>query len=233
VAAVAGAITLVAAYRPPASWGGYSQNDFLAILATAFVCCVVAGGFLFLGRQWMVAAAFPIGFLIFLAPLPDAAVHALETASKYASADAAYLFFELTGTPILRDGLFFKIPGITLEVAQECSGIRSSWVLFITSLVASYLFLDSSWRRAVLVALVFPLAIIRNGFRILVIGLLCVHIGPEMINSVIHKRGGPLFFALSLIPLFAIMWLLRRGERRETGERTLDTGEQIPDTGKK
>jgi exosortase/archaeosortase family protein len=107
------------------------------------------------------------------------------------------------------------LPGIVIQVAQECSGIRSSLVLFITSLLASYLFLKSPWRRAVLVSLVIPLAILRNGFRILVIGLLCVYVGPQMINSVIHHRGGPLFFALSLIPLFLLLWWLRKGKRSE------------------
>src|SRR5204863_103315 len=81
-------------------------------------------------------------------------------------------FFNLTGTPVLRHGVVFQLPGITIEVAQECSGIRSSWVLFITSLVASHMFLKSPWRRAILVAFVIPLGVIRNGFRILVIGLL-------------------------------------------------------------
>jgi hypothetical protein len=33
-----------------------------------------------------------------------------------------------------------------------------------------------------------------------------------MINSVIHRRGGPFFFAASLIPLFLLLWWLRRGE---------------------
>lgn len=207
------------AHGTPALARGYSQNDFLALIAVSFVCFVAAGAFLFLGRKWMSAAVFPVGFLLFLAPLPDAAVFWLETASKYASADAADLFFNLTGTPVLRDGLFMQLPGITLEVAQECSGIRSSWVLFITSLVASYLFLRSPWHRSVLVLFVFPLAILRNGFRILVIGLMCVHIGPEMINSVVHRRGGPAFFALSLIPLFGLLWWLRRRESN-VGRRT-------------
>mgnify|MGYP003908365983 CR=1 FL=1 len=37
---------------------------------------------------------------------------------------------------MFRDGLVFKLPGIEMQVAQECSGIRSSLVLFITGLVA-------------------------------------------------------------------------------------------------
>jgi exosortase/archaeosortase family protein len=65
-----------------------------------------------------------------------------------------------------------------------------------------------------LVAFIIPLGIVRNGFRILTIGLLCVHVGPHMIDSVIHHRGGPIFFALSLIPLFLLLVWLRRGDGR-------------------
>ena len=72
------------------------------------------------------------------------------------------------------------------------------------------MFLRSPWKRAVLTLAVIPLAIIRNGFRILTISWLCVHVGPEMIDSPIHHRGGPIFFILSLIPFFALLFLLRR-----------------------
>ena len=194
--------------------GSLSVNDYLALMALAYVNFVAAGGFLLLGWTWMVAAAFPVAFLIFMAPLPDRAVAWLETASVLASADVAAWFFKLTGTPLLRDGTVFALPGIVLRVAQECSGIHSSWVLFITSLLASHLFLDGPWRRIILVAFVIPLGIVRNGFRILVIGLLCVHVGPQMIDSVIHHQGGPLFFALSVVPLILFMAWLRRWERR-------------------
>ena len=85
---------------------------------------------------------------------------------------------------------------VVLEVGQECSGIRSSWVLFISSILASYLFLTTSWRKVALVAFVIPLGILRNGFRILVIGLLCVHIGPHMIESPIHHRGSGIYEGL-------------------------------------
>ena len=138
----------------------------------------------------------------------------LEKASVVASAEATALYFAIAGTTLVRHGTVFELPGIVLEVAQECSGIRSSWVLVITSLLASHLFLKSPWRRLVLVAFVIPLGILRNGFRVFVIGLLCVHVGPHMVDSAIHRQGGPLFFALSLVPLFLLLWWLRRQERR-------------------
>jgi exosortase C (VPDSG-CTERM-specific) len=201
-----------------AAWIGWhkdlSINDGFSLMALAFVSFVAAGGFLFFGSKWMAAITFPITFLIFIVPLPDAAMKWLEEASVVASAEAAALFFSVSGTPIMRQGTVFELPGIVLRVAQECSGIHSSWVLFMTSLLASHLFLRTRWRRIVLVAFVIPLGILRNGFRILVIGLLCVHVGPQMIDSSIHHRGGPLFFVLSLVPLLLLLLWLRRQEKR-------------------
>jgi exosortase C (VPDSG-CTERM-specific) len=209
---IAGAISLAAGWTPGVFGRPLSQNDYLALIALSFVCFVAAGGFFFLGRKWMAAAAFPFAFLIFMVPMPDRIADFLETTSKLASAEAANMFFNISGTPVLRDGTFFYLPNITIEVAQECSGIRSSWVLFITSLLAANLFLKTPWRRIVLVTAVIPLGILRNGLRIVFIGLLCVHFGPEMIHSIFHKRGGPPFFVLSLITLFLLLWWLRRAE---------------------
>jgi exosortase C (VPDSG-CTERM-specific) len=209
---VMGIAALIAASASGVFHRSLSHNDYLALMTLSFVCFLAAGGFLWLGRKWMAAAAFPFAFLSFMVPMPDGMADALETASKLASTEAANLFFNVTGTPVFRTGTVFQLPTITIEVAQPCSGIRSSWVLFITSLLAANLFLKSTWRRALLVCFVLPLGIVRNGFRVWVIGMLCIHIGPQMIHSVIHHRGGPLFFALSLIPLFLLLAWLRRGE---------------------
>lgn len=208
-AAGAGAAAAALAWR-----GSLSLNDDLALSALAYAALVVAGGFYFMGAAWMRAVAFPAAFLLFLIPIPDAAVTWLEQASASASADAAALYFALAGTTHVRHGTVFELPGIIIQVAQECSGIRSSWVLFITSILAANLFLRSPWRRLLLVAFVIPLGILRNGFRVFVISELCIRIGPHMIDSVIHHRGGPIFFALSLGPLFGLLWWLRRGDTR-------------------
>jgi exosortase C (VPDSG-CTERM-specific) len=211
---VAGLAVLAFTHSLDLAGRALSVNSRIVLLTLSFLCCFAAGGFFFLGRPWIRAAAFPLGFLIFMVPMPDAMADALETGSKYASAEVANLLFHLSGTPFVRAGLVFQLPNITIEVVQACSGIRSSWILFITSIIGANLFLRTPWRRFVLVAFVIPLAILRNGFRILVISLLCVHMGPQMIHTPIHHRGGPLFFVLSLIPLFLVLWLLRRGDAR-------------------
>ena len=221
---VTGVATLVFTYWLNFVGRAPVANYYFVLLTLSFLCCLAAGGFLFLGRDWMRAAAFPLAYLIFMVPMPDPMADALETASKYASAEMANVLFHLSGTPFLRAGLIFQLPNIKIEVAQECSGIRSSWVLLMTSILAANLFLKTPWRRFALVVFVIPLAILRNGFRILVIGLLCVNVGPQMIHSVIHRRGGPVFFVLSLIPLLLALWCLHKGEGRA---RPLET-HQVP-----
>jgi exosortase C (VPDSG-CTERM-specific) len=195
------------------------RNDHMTLVALSFVCFAITGAFLFLGAKWARSAMFPLFFLAFMIPLPEIVVDTLEEASKQASAEVASWLFLITGTPFLRSQTMFQLPGITITVAKECSGIRSTLVLIITSLLAANMFLRATWRRALLVAAVIPLGLLRNAARILVISLLCVHIGPHMINSVIHRRGGPFFFALSLIPLFAMLWLLRRQEIKQQYRR--------------
>jgi exosortase C (VPDSG-CTERM-specific) len=184
----------------------------LALTTVAFWFSLVGVVAIFLGRRWLRALAFPLGLLIFLVPFPQAVRDAIEAFLQRGSAEVADWMFQLSGMTYFRTNLVFKLPTITLQVAPECSGIHSTVVLFITSLVAGQMLLKRPWHRAVLTLFVLPLAVVRNAFRILVLGELCVHVGPHMIDSTIHHRGGPLFFALSLVPFFALLYGLKRSE---------------------
>jgi exosortase C (VPDSG-CTERM-specific) len=211
---VGGLLALRDVWFGPASITGLPPNDRLALTTAGYVCFLWAGALAILGWSFVRKWWFPLAFLVFLLPLPTGVENAIEYFFQHTSAEAAAWMLSLSGTTMFRDGLLFKLPGIELEVAEECSGIRSSLVLFITSLVAGQMFLQSPWRRAALAVFVIPLAIVRNGFRIFTIGILCVQMGPHMIDSAIHKRGGPLFFALSLVPFFLVLFWLWRADRR-------------------
>jgi len=219
-AAALGAIGVGALFATQ-HFSNLGENGHMTLIALSFVCFAITGAFLFLGTKWARSAMFPLFFLVFFIPLPEIVVDTLEEASKQASAEVANWLFLITGTTFLRsEPTIFQLPGITIAVAKECSGIRSSLVLIITSLLAANMFLRTTWRQALFVAAVIPLGLLRNAVRILVISLLCVHIGPHMINSVIHRRGGPFFFALSLVPLFAMLWWFRRQELKRSVARS-------------
>ena len=200
-----------------------AREDYLAVSTLAFlllfcgVCCFWLGG------KVLRVIAFPLALLSFMVPFPVVVRSWIETFLQHASALAADCLFTVCGTPFLREGLIFRLPGINLTVAPECSGIHSTLVLFITSLVAGQLFLRSSGKRAVLAFAVIPLGILRNAVRIVTIGELCIHVSPDMINSDLHHRGGPLFFLVSLVPLFLLLYALRRLEvRKQAGAKVIE-----------
>lgn len=217
LAALPGAIgfgILVLYWVLPESGVHRPMADYLAVMTLSFLCFLSGFAFLVLGRGALRVLAFPLAFLIFMIPFPAKLVGFIEHWLQHGSAEVAYWLFQLAGTPVLREDTFFQLPGFSLHVAPECSGIHSSLVLFIASLLAGYVLLRTGWRRAALAFAVLPLAFLRNGFRIFVIGELCVHVSPEMINSFIHTRGGPIFFALSLLPFFLCLLLLKRSEAK-------------------
>jgi exosortase C (VPDSG-CTERM-specific) len=198
----------------------WSRLDSLFLATLSFLSMFAGLCAWFLGRQLLRAIAFPLCFLLLMAPLPLSLSNALESMLQHASAAVAYAFFEVSGTPIYaRSNLDFQLPGMTINVAPECSGLHSSLALFITSLLAGFIFLRSTWTRTILCLAVVPLGIIRNAFRIFTVGELCVHIGPQMIDSYIHRTGGWMFFLVSLGPFFLILLLLARSERPRTGAR--------------
>ncbi len=176
------------------------------LLFFSAICCVFPGG------PFMRAFACPIALLAFTVPFPTGLRQCIETLLQHGSAVFAGLFFDLAGATVYRDGLTFHLPNMAIQVAPECSGIHSTLVLAIVSIAGSWLYLRSAWTRTALVLAVIPLALMRNGFRIFVIGHLCMSYGPQMIDSPIHRHGGPLFFAMSLVPFFLLMLLLRKLE---------------------
>ena len=119
----------------------------------------------------------------------------------------------MIGVPLLRDGFVFQLPGINIEVAEQCSGIRSTLALFITSIIAGHLLLKTSWKKVILSLAVFPIAVVKNGARIVTLSMLGSYVDERFITqSLLHSRGGIPFFILALALFVPILWVLRRSE---------------------
>jgi len=225
-AAALGGFALLIGYEWAAHSGSSLQpQDYLTLMTASFLLFLVAGCLIFLGGAISRSIAFPIAFLAFMVPIPSAIFDWTMWFFQQTSAATARGFLTVAGMPVFREGTTFHMPGFTLRVGPECSGIHSTMVFLINAVLAAHLFLRSGYKRAVLVAVVLPLAIARNGFRVFVIAELCVHVSRDMINSPIHRRGGTLFFALSLIPFFALLLLLRKSELR--GSKSVNAMAQV------
>ena len=173
----------------------------------AFVLCF--------GTRSAQMVSFPLGFLLGLAPLPQLGVNWIIVVLQQGSASAAHVLFTACGVPVAQDGVVLTIPSLTMHVGEECSSIRSSSMLLVTTMVLAQLLLRSPWRKALVIALAVPLSIAKNGLRIFTIAMLGTRIDAGYLTGRFHREGGIVFFAIVLFILFAFFWLLRRGEEFE------------------
>jgi exosortase len=203
-----------------------NQNDYASLLTFSVIIFWV-GGFVFLyGRRAFSIAYFPVVILIFMVPIPSWVLSKVIYALQVGSTEASEILFTLTGVPFQRDGFVFHLPGISVQVAEVCSGIRSTLALFITSILAGHFFLDRRWKSAALALFVFPVTVFKNGLRIVTLSLLGAYVDPRFLTgSFLHQSGGFLFFlpALGLLGL-ALWWLRRMGNGAPFKNRIEDRG---------
>lgn len=169
---------------------------------------------LFFGASAFLAALFPLGFLLFMVPIPEPALSKIVYFLQAGSSDMAQAFFGVLGIPYHREGFVFDLPGVAIRVAEECSGIRSTLALVITTVVASYIFLKSSWKRVLLCAAIVPVAIFKNGLRIATLSALSIYVDPDFLYGDLHHRGGIVFFIIALLPMIGLLGLLQRRENK-------------------
>jgi exosortase len=191
-----------------------SLNDRAAILVLSAIIFWVGGFMVLYGWDAFRRAPFPFLFLVFLIPIPDFLMKKIIHALQAGSIEVSEILFTLSGVPFEREGFFFQLPGVSIEVAEQCSGIRSSLALLITSILAGHFFLDRVWKKVFLALLVFPITVFKNGLRIMILSLLGAYVDVGFLTGgFIHKSGGFLFFIPALGLLGLALWALRtKGE---------------------
>jgi len=194
-------------------------GEQLAMQTLSFVVIAIGVFLSCFGVRPLRTALFPLLLLLLAVPLPGFVIEKLIVGLQEGSAAAASLFFRLLGVPVLQEGFSFSLPGFTIQVAQECSGIRSSLALMITGLLAGHLFLRSWWTKTGLCLAMIPLAVVKNGFRIAALSWLGLHIDRGFLTGNLHRRGGVVFFLLSLIVLAVLLRLLQWAEGRQAFTR--------------
>ena len=90
------------------------------------------------------------------------------------------------------------LPGLTIEVAKECSGINSSVALLITMLLVACETLRTTSRRVILVLFAIPLSLVKNAVRIVTLTLLALYVDPSFLTGRLHHQGGFLFYLIAL-----------------------------------
>ena len=161
--------------------------------------------------------AFPLCFLLLLIPAPSILLNVSLLWLQHGSAWVAGVLFWMAGVPIQRDGILLSLPNLDIEVAKECSGIRSSMMLVLIAMLFAPLFLRSWWRQSLLIAAAIPLSVAKNGFRIFVVAGLGSRVDIGYLDGRLHHQGGIVFFGMAVVMMVLLLWVLRETELNTRG----------------
>ncbi len=185
--------------------GRGSSNLRLSSFILALVMVWISGFLLLFGKAASRAASFPLLFLLLMVPLPQSllnrTVYMLQTGSAWITG----AFFDLFGVPALREGFVFHLPGVNIEVTQECSGIRSSMVLLILALIVAHFYLVTFWKKGLFVIFGLFIMVLKNGIRIATLTLLAMYVDPSFLTGRLHHQGGIVFFLVGLVLLLPVL----------------------------
>ena len=190
----------------------FSADVQLSATMFALVTWWLGGFVLCFGLRASRLARFPLLFLYWLVPWPQFLVDHVVSWLQRESALCASALYSLSGMPVTLDGISLLLPGLTLNVAPECSSIRSSLLLLVTTMILGQLFLRSPWRKVLLIVAAILLSPAKNGLRIFAIGFLTLRVDPAYLNGWLHERGGFAFLAIAQAAVLGLLWILRRGE---------------------
>jgi exosortase len=161
------------------------------------------------GREWLRRIFFPFFLLVFLIPFTTLIEPVTFPLRLIVSRVVEGICHVLLAIDVVRDGTILKDPAnhYHYEVAAACSGIRSFVAIGLMATVGAFVFFKQWWRRAVLFALIIPLAVAGNVLRLLTI-IIAAEMGGQSAGNYVHEGGpGGIISLLPYVPaIFGLMY---------------------------
>jgi exosortase len=186
---------------------------------TSFIIVLLGLVLFLLGWQYFKMLFIPIGYLIFMVPLPaivwNKIAFPMQLFASYLTEKVVYYL----GIPIYREGNVLHLAQTTLEVVAACSGLRSLVTMFALSGALAILSPLSAPKKAILFISAVPIAIFANICRLTFTALLATKMGSDAAQGFLHEFSGIMVFLLGLSLLVTVNWLLGRTGGRVFGTR--------------
>ncbi len=182
-----------------------------------FAMIVVMAGLVLLLWGWGRAKllAFPIAFLGFMVPMGRVLVTQFSNPLQLGAAGVAAKVPLLLGVPVKLHGTTIIMPGYTFEVAQACSGLKSTIAMTALAALFAYLVAAPLYKRLLVFASGLPVALAANAVRISFTLLLGRAFGNAVAEGFFHTFSGLLVFLLGLLGLFGVAKVLRCERMRD------------------
>ena len=181
----------------------------LPLYVVSFVTAIAGLLLSFFGRRGVREAAFPLGLLLLMVPPPREAMIAIALEIQHFISAFSGVILRAFGIPVVQDGIFLRLPGFTLIVAEECSGLRFLLILSVFAAALARTVLTAPSRQLVLVMLSIPTALLANAVRVAVTGAGAYAIGPEVATGPLHYYIGKGFWAGALVATIGLALSLR------------------------
>lgn len=163
-----------------------------------------------MGWQVVRVLAFPLGFLVFMVPVPDSVLGMVSFPLQLLATKIAAGVIQFCSIPVYREGNMLYFVHTQLEVAEACSGIRSIMALTMLSVIFAHLSGNGWWRKALLIFSAIPIAMLANILRVSGTGILAHFFGDKVARGFLHEFSGLAVFVFGLVLLFLVFNLLNR-----------------------
>jgi exosortase D (VPLPA-CTERM-specific) len=151
----------------------------------------------------------PLGFLVFMVPVPAAIDRYLGMHLKAISTRLGGAFISLFKIPVNISGNIIDLGVMQLQVVDACSGMRYIFPLLALGFLYAHFFERVLWKRAVCVLVTIPLGVLFNALRIGITGVLTDRFGPGVAHGFFHDLSGWVVFVFAFVMLFAVSRVLR------------------------
>lgn len=188
------------------AWVGtefFTMRSSLIVLIAALVL-------LLFGWQLLKEMALPIGYLIFMVPIPYIIYDMVAFPLKLFVTKVSVWFLQLCGVIVMREGNIIMFPSTTLEVADACSGIRSILSLLALAVAYSFFIQIPAKFRVLIILMALPIAVFTNALRVIVTGFLAQWWGAKAAEGFFHEFAGLAVFALAMVLLVGLGVLLKK-----------------------
>lgn len=167
---------------------------------------VLAGlALLFKGWRGLRLIWFPLFFMLFMVPLPDALVAAVTAPLKSAVSLVASNLLYAAGYPVGRSGVILTVGQYQLMVADACAGLNSMFTLEALGMLYMNLMRYSSVARNVTLALMLiPIAFCANIGRVMILVLVTYYFGDAAGQGFVHGFAGMVLFLLALMLMLVL-----------------------------
>jgi len=179
-------------------------------MRTSLIVLLAGMALFWFGRDVLKGMALPLGYLIFMVPIPYIVYDMVAFPLKLFVTKVSVAFLKIVGVTVMREGNIIMFPTTTLEVADACSGIRSLISLLAIAVAYAYLFKISNVRRWIIIFSSVPIAVATNALRVIVTGILAQWWGSKAAEGFFHEFAGMAVFVLAMVVLVAFGEMLRR-----------------------